>query len=199
MICEKVNNTKADEFVEASIKVHGMEDFNKKIDFLHSKNGFRRTFNDKPIAIPYSLAFIYKEALNSVLYFFILPYVLKDKGAIKTLKDIEKIKVVIYQKMEVNFTEKDGGVDFQDNFLYWINKKRKTLDYLAYLYHTNKGGVCFRVAISRRTMDGVVFQDYENYSVPKNTPLDELYKLYKKGELELFSMIESNSIRILKP
>jgi len=70
---------------------------------------------------------------------------------------------------------------------------------LAYRYHTNNGGIRFRVAINKRTIDGVIFQDYENYSGPKNTRLDELPKLYSKGELELISMIENNSIRILNP
>ena len=104
-----------------------------------------------------------------------------------------------YQKIEVNFTDKNRGVDFQDDFLYWINKKTKTVDYLAYRYHTNNGGVSFRVAINRRTIDGVVFQDFENYGASKNTPLDELSELYKKGELKLISMIENNFIKILNP
>ena len=90
--CEKIKNITADEFVEASIKAHGMEDSNKKniefvfrkyqytqakdsegiiysrrkigapetIDFHHSKNGFRRTFNDNPIVISDSLSFVFK-------------------------------------------------------------------------------------------------------------------------------------------
>lgn len=106
--CEKIKNITADEFVEASIKAHGMEDSNKKniefvfrkyqytqakdsegiiysrrkivapetIDFHHSKNGFRRTFNDNPVVISDSLSFVFKVALNSVLYFYRLPYAL---------------------------------------------------------------------------------------------------------------------------
>ena len=229
--CKKTRDITANEFVEASINAHGMEDFNKKvvefvfrkhrytqnkdleglifarrkimapdtIDFLHSKNGFSRTFKDKLVVIPDSLSFVYRDALNSVLYFFRLPYVLIDKGAIKTLMKIEKIKGVTYQKIKVSFTEENGGVDHQDNFLYWFNKKTKTLDYLAYRYYTNNGGVRFRVAVNKRTIDGVIFQDYENYSAPKNTRLDEFPRLYSKGKLELISMIENNSIKILNP
>ena len=72
------------------------------------------------------------------------------------------------------------------------------MNYLAYEYLTDAGGIRFRVAINRRTIEGVVFQDYENYKAPKNTSLDDLPKMYEKGELELLSLIVNDSITLIK-
>jgi hypothetical protein len=130
------------------------------LDLLHSKNGFQRTLAGEKVALSDSIALIYSESLNSVLYFFRLPLSLKDPGAIKTLMDTEQINGKTYQKVGVHFTSENGGVDHQDTFRYWFDKEIKTLDYLAYQYHTNAGGVRFRVAINRRVIQGLVFQDY---------------------------------------
>ncbi|MDB4067170.1 hypothetical protein N9525_04440 [Flavobacteriaceae bacterium] len=168
------------------------------LDLLHSKNGFQRTLAGEKVALSDSIALIYSESLNSVLYFFRLPLSLKDPGAIKTLMDTEQISGRTYQKVGVYFTSKNGGVDHQDTFRYWFDKEIKTLDYLAYQYHTNAGGVRFRVAINRRAIEGLVFQDYENYTAPKNTPLHDLPKMYEEGKLELVSLIANDSITLIK-
>ena len=168
------------------------------LDLLHSKNGFQRTLAGEKVALSDSIALIYSESLNSVLYFFRLPLSLKDPGAIKTLMDTEQINGRTYQKVGVYFTSKNGGVDHQDTFRYWFDKEIKTLDYLAYQYHTNAGGVRFRVAINRRAIEGLVLQDYENYTAPKNTPLHDLPKMYEEGKLELVSLIANDSITLIK-
>jgi hypothetical protein len=169
------------------------------LDVLHSKNGFKRTVNNEKIILSDSIAVVYSESVNSVLYFFRLPYSLKDRGAIKTLMNTETIKGKSYQKVGVHFTPKNGGIDYQDTFRYWFDEQTNTLDYLAYQYHTNGGGVRFRAAINRRSIDGVLFQDYENYKAPKNTSLDDLTVLYEQKKLELLSLIVNDSIRLIKP
>ena len=229
--CKKNQKLSAEDWVNASIKSHRMDDFNNKkvafsfrefnytqnkdaqgiiytrskkqspeqIDVLHSKNGFSRTLNNEPVILSDSLASVYSESVNSVLYFFRLPFSLKDTGAIKTELKSEQIKNRLYQKIGVSFTPENGGVDYQDTFRYWIDKETKKLDYLAYQYHSDGGGIRFRAVVNRRTIGGVVFQDYENYKAPKNSSLDELTDLYKKEKLELISMIINDSIRIVKP
>ena len=112
--------------------------------------------------------------------------------------DTKQIKGRSYQKIGVHFTSENGGIDYHDTFRYWFDKEIKTLDYLAYKYLTDAGGIRFRVAINRRTIEGVVFQDYENYKAPKNTSLDDLPKMYEKGELELLSLIVNDSITLIK-
>ena len=169
------------------------------LDLLHSKNGFQRTLANEKVVLADSIALVYSESVNSVLYFFRLPFSLKDTGAIKTLIEIEQIKGKLYQKIGVHFISENGGVDYQDTFRYWFDEEIKTLDYLAYEYLTDAGGIRFRVAINRRTIEGVVFQDYENYKAPKNTCLDDLPKMYEEGKLELLSLIANDSIILINP
>ena len=169
------------------------------LDLLHSKNGFQRTLSNEKVVLADSIALVYSESVNSVLYFFRLPFSLKDTGAIKILMNTKQIKGKSYQKIGVHFTSENGGIDYQDTFRYWFDEQTKTLDYLSYEYTTDAGGIRFRVAINRRTTAGVLFQDYENYKAPKNTPLDDLPKMYEKGELELLSLIANDSITLLKP
>lgn len=169
------------------------------LDLLHSKNSFQRTLSNEKVVLADSIALVYSESVNSVLYFFRLPFSLKDRGSIKILMNTKQIKGKSYQKIGVHFTSENGGIDYQDTFRYWFDEQTKTLDYLAYEYTTDAGGIRFRVAINRRKIAGVVFQDYENYKAPINTPLDDLPKIYEKGELELLSPIANDSLTLIKP
>jgi hypothetical protein len=52
-----------------------------------------------------------------------------------------------YDVVGVTFGQDGGGKDFDDEFHYWINKQTHKVDYLAYSYRTNDGGVRFRTAL----------------------------------------------------
>jgi len=68
------------------------------------------------------------------------------------------------------------------------------VDYLAYSYHVNGGGVRFRSAYNSREVDGVRFQDYINYKHDSTTPVEEMDEYYLKGELKELSKIELRNI-----
>lgn len=102
--------------------------------------------------------------LNSVAYFALLPYNLSDPAVrLRRLPDAV-IRGAPYRTVEVTFVPEGGGRDWQDRFVYWFHRDRHTLDYLAYRYHTDEGGTRFRVATNARTVGGVRWQDYENYT-----------------------------------
>lgn len=64
------------------------------------------------------------------------------------------------------------------------------MDYLSYA----SGGPRFRKAIKREKVDGVVFQDYENYEVPDSTLATFNYdKAFTSGSVELLSKIEQSN------
>ena len=136
-------------------------------------------------------------SLNSVIYFALLPYRLNDPAVIKSYKGTTKIKDQAYHIVEVRFTEEKGGTDHEDIYYYWINQKTKTMDYLAYNFHVNGGGVRFRSAYNARMVEGIRFQDYENYSAAINTDLGELPGMYERGELKLLSKIELEGVQEL--
>ena len=102
-------------------------------------------------------------AVNSVAYFALLPFNLTDPAVrLRRLPDAA-IRGEPYRTVEVTFAPNGGGRDWEDRFVYWFHRDRKTMDYLAYLFHTGEGGTRFRVATNPRTVGGVRWQDYENY------------------------------------
>lgn len=140
----------------------------------------------------------FSQALNSVIYFVTLPYKLKDAAVKKTYEGRIFIKNQKYDVLAVTFDQEGGGNDHDDEFRYWINSDSKTIDYLAYSYETNDGGVRFRSAYNPRTIDGIRFQDYVNYEAPIGTSLDKLPELYEAGKLKELSKIETENVVDLK-
>jgi len=157
-----------------------------------------RTVNGKTLELSEKQVRGYTGSLNSVIYFATLPHKLQDEAV--NLKDAgnQMIKGKKYDILEVTFTEKGGGEDHDDEFLYWINQETNLIDYLAYNYRVGKGGVRFRVAYNPRNVDGIHFQDYVNYKAEVGTPLADLPELFEAEELKKLSVIESESIRSLK-
>lgn len=132
--------------------------------------------------------------LNSVVYFATLPHKLLDPAVNIAKMPDATIKGEMYEVLQVTFDQAGGGEDHDDTYYYWINRKDHKIDYLAYNYHTGKGGVRFRSAYNRRSVNGVTFQDYINYKAPKETPLDQLPKLYEDGQLKELSRVETESV-----
>ena len=140
----------------------------------------------------------YTEALNSVVYFATLPYKLNDAAVKKSYKGRTTIKGQDYKVLSVTFDQKGGGTDHDDTFMYWINTDMNTVDYLAYNYETNDGGVRFRSAYNPRTVGGIRFQDYINYEAPIGTPLIELPGLYGAGKLKELSRIKTEDVTAIE-
>lgn len=139
----------------------------------------------------------YTEALNSVVYFATLPHKLKDAAVNKTYEGRTSIKDQKYDVLAVTFNQEGGGTDHDDKFMYWINNDTHTVDYLAYSYETNDGGVRFRSAYDPRTVGGIRFQNYVNYEVPIGTPLNELPQLYEAGKLKELSRVETEDVVLI--
>lgn len=137
----------------------------------------------------------YGNSLNSVIYFALLPYKLDDVAAKRTYKGITVIKQTEYHTIEITFDKEGGGIDHEDIFYYWINTGSNVMDYLAYQFHVNNGGVRFRQAVQPKIIDGIRFQNYINYKADKDTPLGELPALFEAGTLDTLSVITLDNIR----
>ena len=138
----------------------------------------------------------YARSVNSVFYFFQIPYVLNDPAAIKKYVGEFEIKGEPYLGIQVTFVEEGGGEDHEDIFIYWIHKEFSTVDFFAYSYITDGGGVRFRESINRRKAGGLLVQDYINYKADKGTPLQTLPDLFDQGELEELSRIENTKVKV---
>ncbi len=137
-------------------------------------------------------------AINSVIYFATLPYKLNDKAVNTIYIDSIQIKDQSYDVIEITFDQAGGGEDHDDEYYYWINKENKKIDYFAYNYSVNNGGVRFRSAYNSRVVDGITFQDYINHSAEVGTPLNQLPSLYEAGELVEVSKVLTENVINLK-
>lgn len=162
-----------------------------------SNTGFKRFINDSLVRIADTTAVKISDAVNSVHYFAQLPYGLNAPAVKKELTGETTIKDQSYYKIKITFVEEGGGTDFDDEFLYWIHKTNFTVDYLAYSYATNGGGIRFREAYNPRVVEGIRFVDYNNYKPSiLEVSLNELASLFEKGDLTLLSKIETENVRV---
>lgn len=159
--------------------------------FVRMVNGVRiDTLSEKRIGA-------FSRSVNSVAYFAFLPYGLNDPAARKSYVGKTQVKGEPYHLIKVSFLQEGGGEDFDDEFLYWIHYQDYTMDYLAYTYHTDGGGIRFRAVDSFELVGGIRFQNYLNYKPKdKNTPLDQLQEFYEKDELILLSEINQENIQV---
>ncbi len=168
----------------------------KYLDVL-TNNGFERMVNNKSESLTSKQQRSYSDALNSVVYFAMLPYYLNDAAVKKKYLGKKVIKDITYHKIEITFNKEGGGTDHDDRYVYWFDAADYSLDYLGYSYHVNGGGVRFREAYNTRQTEGVLFQDYVNYKADKDTPVDSLDDLFLSGKLKELSRIELKNIRSL--
>lgn len=172
------------------------EDSIKIVDVL-SNDGFKRTINDQQVQLADTSKTKFSNSVNSVHYFAYLPYGLTGSAVNKELLGEVQINEHTYYKIKVWFDEQGGGEDFEDVFVYWIGKENYQMDYLAYEFHVNEGGMRFREAYNRREIGGIQFVDYNNYQPNDDTTtLLELDSLFQKNDLKLLSKIELEHIEV---
>ncbi len=166
-------------------------------DVLTNSTELERYVNDTLLDISDEWKFKYANSVNSVLYFFQLPYGLNDAAVIKKYLGQKVINQKLYEKVQVTFKQENGGKDFEDVFVYWINAETNTLDFLGYSYLTDGGGVRFRQAVNRRTINGMIFQDYINFKpAENNAPVESLDEAFIEASLIELSQIENENIEV---
>ena len=218
-------NNDAQEIIDKAIEAHGGANYNevnfsfqfRKFRYTHFRkyntfryerhhadgatrdvldnNGFNRYINEKEIKLSDKDRNNFSNSVNSVIYFAFIPYFLNDAAVIKKSLGTEVIKGEQYYKIQITFKEEGGGDDFDDIYVYWINQENYKVDYLAYSFHVNGGGVRFREAYNSRNVEGITFQDYINYKHDKHTRVQDLGKIFNQGGLKELSRIELEDIR----
>ncbi|WP_187269391.1 DUF6503 family protein [Algibacter pacificus] len=159
------------------------------------KNGvFTRTVDNTAITLSEKDIASGSGTINSVIYFATLPYKLNDDAVNSKYIENTTIKGKTYDVIEITFNQDGGGEDHDDEYYYWINTNTKKIDYLAYNYSVNKGGVRFRRAYNKRVVNGITFQDYVNYKAPVGTPLKDLPTLFEANQLTELSKINTEDV-----
>ncbi len=175
------------------------KDSSSEIRDVLSNSGFERFRDGEEIELADSTVSKYSNSVNSVHYFSVLPYGLNGKAVHKEYLDGIEIKGKKYHKIKITFSEDGGGKDFEDEFIYWIDKELFTVDYLAYSYIENDGsqGFRFRKAYNERLVNGLRFADYDNYK-PETSDInfENLDELFSANKLQLLSKIELKNIEV---
>lgn len=165
-------------------------------DFV-TNSGFERKINNQVVDVADSMKTKYTASVNSVIYFALLPYALNDDAVIKTFLGETAIDQKEYYKVKITFQQQGGGEDFEDTFIYWIDKTDFTIGYMAYSYEETDGiGLRFRKSYNPRNINGILFLDYINYKPKSEVEITELEELFKKGELDQLSKIELLNIQV---
>ncbi|MCF6360373.1 MAG: hypothetical protein L3J29_06385 [Cyclobacteriaceae bacterium] len=169
---------------------------NKYIDVLTNEE-FERKINDSIVQVTDEWVGKYSNSINSVFYFFRLPFNLKDDAVILTYLGKGEIEETSYYKLKVTFGEEGGGEDFDDIFVYWFNSETYKLDYLAYEYATEGGGKRFRKAFNQRMENGWLMSDFINYK-PNDLKVDiaDYDTYFEEGGFVKLSEIVNKNIEV---
>lgn len=155
-----------------------------------NNDGFIRYRNGLRVALPREREEAFSRSVNSVIYFALLPFGLNDAAVEKEWLEETTIDGQPYDVVRVTFDQSGGGDDHEDIFLYWFHRDRHTMDYLAYAYETDGGGLRFRKAVNPRSAGGILLQDYINYKPSdESVPLERLQSMFTSGQLEKLSEI----------
>ncbi|WP_282042957.1 DUF6503 family protein [Winogradskyella flava] len=171
---------------------------NESITDFIDNSGFKRMIDEEFVKVEDSMAVKYKASVNSVHYFSVLPFGLNDKAVNKALLEEEQIKDKNYFKIKITFDKEGGGEDYEDVFVYWIDKQEFKVVYLAYSYSEEDGiGMRFREAYNERYINGLRFVDYNNYKAKDATiTLSDLARAFQNERLKLLSKIELDNITV---
>lgn len=169
---------------------HIIKDTLTNADFIRYKDGQKLDLTKKE-----------KEALkggvNSIIYFAFLPYRLQDAAVIKEYVDQVNIKGKPYEKIRVSFEQEGGGTDHDDVYYYYFDPEDYSLDYLAYDFHVNDGGIRFRSGYNERTVQGITVRDYINYMVdPDSVDYSLIEEYYNDDQLKELSRIELENVEV---
>jgi hypothetical protein len=166
------------------------------MDILNN-DGFKRKENGRDTILPAMLATNKAASLNAVVYFFMLPQRLLDPAVV--LKYLGKVAIDTdtYFLVDVGFEPAGGGEDHDDEFMFWFGEKDFYMDFFAYRYHRDGGGVRFRVVDTAVAQGGFRIQQYINYKTDSlNVSLQSLPTLYANGELIELSRITVDDLEM---
>ena len=169
----------------------------ERIEDILTNTSFKRQLDGVPAQLSAKDSLSAANSLNSVMYFAFLPYFLNDPAVQLTYHGITTAFGAPHYELQVTFKAAGGGVDFEDEYAYWIHTTDFTLDYLAYNFLVNGGGARFRQAYNAREVGGIRFQDYVNFKPAADTrAVLSFDSLFQAGGLDTLSLIELEGVKV---
>ena len=138
-----------------------------------------------------------ESGVNSVIYFALLPFKLDDPAVQTRYLDSTRVRGEPYHEIEITFAREGGGRGYRDRYVYWFHRDRHTMDYLAYAFEEDGGGTRFRETLGTRTLGGVRFADYRNYTAGTlGTAIERYDELAGTDALEHVSDVVLENVRV---
>ena len=138
----------------------------------------------------------YRDWAMARVYFCFLPYRLGDPSVRQQDLGLVDWDGRQLHKVKVTF-EPGSSTDAGDEYLYWFDPETARLEYLAYSYDDNGGGLRFRRAVNHRRVNGLLFFDQENHGA--NGPglsVDDIDPDYVRDSMRHVSTVRLESIRV---
>ena len=164
-------------------------------------NGLIRHVGQTKVILDEKKINAYTASVNSVLYFFALPFNLNDPSVIKEYLGEVTLLDHRYDKVKVTFKPSPNDRLIHDDiYVYWFNKKTHFIDYMGYSYvEPDEKGTRFRQAINRRKINGLTIQDYINFkpindSIPP--AVSDLDQAWVGNQLKELSRVINESVKV---
>ncbi len=120
--------------------------------------------NGEPLAVEPAKQRQYRDWAMARVYFCFLPFRLGDPSVIQQDLGLVDWQGRRLHKVKVTF-EPGTSTDSGDEYVYWFDPESARLEYFAYSYDDNGGGLRFRRNLRHRRAGGLLFFDQENYGV----------------------------------
>lgn len=138
----------------------------------------------------------YRDWAMARIYFCFLPYRLNDPGVYKQDLGLVSWDNRRLHRVKVTF-EPGSSTDASDEYMYWFDPETGRLEYFAYTYDDNGGGLRFRRAVGHRRIGGILFFDQENLGVEgPDLSVDAIDEAYVRGTLRSISTVRLENIEV---
>ena len=184
-----------------------VDEAGRRVEEVVDNAGTHRFIDGQKVELTEDEAGRVHTAVNSVVYFALLPYALADPAVRVRALGPDSVAGRAYDRLEATFAQEGGGTDWEDRYVYWIRQPDAgaTLDFLAYSYaptpgdtSRNETGVRFREVIGAQDVGGVRFQNYRNLTADSIGPrdLERFGDLHDAGRTRPVSDVVLDAVRV---
>ncbi len=157
--------------------------------FDYSENGILKNYGAQNIQLEKQLILLNR--------FMEIPQLfLNDNSAIITQKDEVIIDKKLYQVFHVKYNNL-MPTDLISNYYLYVHTKDLTIDFIGYDFEPAADRLFFREIFNRRTVEGIVFEDYRTFRTKTNdVVLDSLPQLFMKNQLDLTAAFTPENVKV---
>ncbi len=138
----------------------------------------------------------YRDWAMARVYFCFLPFRLGDESVYQRDLGLVDWDGRRLHKVKVTF-EPGTSSAAGDEYLYWFDPESARLEYFAYSYDDNGGGLRFRRAVRHRRIGGLLFFDQENHGADGlGLSVDEIDADYVRDSMRHVSTVRLDPIRV---